>query len=412
MDIDFKGGCGEVGRSAFLLNEEILIDYGIKPGEQPQYPLNGMRPKSVIISHAHLDHCGAVPNLMDLNPEVFMTPPTYDLANMLARDTLKIARANGIYAGYDSGDLQKFMQRTKKVDIGSEFKTHGYTVRFYDAGHIPGSASIYIESEKGQSLYYTGDINTKDTRLVSKASESPDADVLVLESTYFSEDHPPRKETESAFIDSLTRTLDIGGNVVIPAFAIGRTQEILMLLDEYGIHPYVDGMGVSVYKMLMKHPEYVRNPKKLERAFNNAFFVNGQNRRNVPLESSVIVTTSGMLNGGPVLYYLNKLYKDPKTKIMLTGYQVEGTNGRMAVDNGIIENNGVIQHLKPKVEQYDFSAHCGESELKNMVKNFCDRGTETVFAMHGENTQEFAEWIQEEVGVKGHAPLNGERYIL
>ena len=412
MDLDFKGGSGEVGKSAFLINEELLMDYGIKPGEAPQYPLNGMRPKAVIVSHAHLDHGGAVPNMMDLNPDVFMTPPTYDLASMLARDTLKISSAHGIYAGYDSGDIQKFMQRTTKIDIGEEFKTHGYNVKFYDAGHIPGSAAIYIESEKGESLFYTGDINTEDTRLVAGAKEFPDADTLVLESTYFAEDHPDRKETEAAFIDSLTRTLDIGGTVLIPAFAIGRTQEIVMLLDEYGIHPYVDGMGVSVYKMLMKHPEYVKNPKTLERAFRNAFFVEGHSRRKVPLESSVIVTTAGMLNGGPVLYYLNKLHKDPKTKIMLTGYQVEGTNGRLAADNGIIENDGVVQHLKPKIEQYDFSAHCGDMELKAMVKDFCDRGTENVFAMHGDNTPEFAEWIKEEIGVNAYAPLNGERYVV
>ena len=410
MNIQFKGGCREVGRSAFFLNEEILIDYGMKAGEIPEYPLNGINPKAVLVSHGHLDHCGAVPNLMDMNPDIFMTPPTAAFANMLAKDTLKIARASGIPAGYDLDDLHRFMNRTTTVDTGVEFDTHGYNVQFYDAGHIPGAASVYVESKSGETLFYTGDISTLDTRLVSAAGDFPEAETLIIESTYFSEDHPPRKETESEFIDSLEETLDIGGNVIIPAFAIGRTQEILMLLDAHGIHPYVDGMGITAYKLMMQNPRYLRNPAHLERAFHNASIVKGPKRRRVPLDSSVIVTTAGMLNGGPVLYYLDILHKDPNAKIMITGYQVEGTNGRMAVDNGIIENEGTIQHLSPKIEQYDFSAHCGDKELKDIVKYFCDSGTETVFTMHGENTELFAQWIEDEIGVEAHAPAIGEEY--
>jgi len=410
MNIQFKGGCREVGRSAVLLNEEILIDYGMKPGLTPQYPSNGLHPKAVLVSHGHLDHCGAVPNLMDTNPDVFMTPPTADFANMLARDTLKIAEANRMPAAYDVDDLHRFMQRTTTVDTGVEFKTHGYRVRFYDAGHIPGAASVYVESESSESVFYTGDISTINTRLVSGASEFPQAQTLIMESTYFDEEHPSRKETESAFMDSLQETLDIGGNVIIPAFAIGRTQEILMLLDAHGIHPYVDGMGIAAYKLMMQHPDYLRNPAHLKRAFHNASIVKGHKRRKVPLECSVIVTTAGMLNGGPVMYYLDRLHKDPRTKVMITGYQVEGTNGRMAVDNGIIENDGVIQHLRTKVEQYDFSAHCGDRELKGIVKDFCDRGTETVFTMHGDNADQFAQWIAEEIGVEAYAPAMGDAY--
>ncbi|MHC1576887.1 MAG: MBL fold metallo-hydrolase [Methanosarcinaceae archaeon] len=412
LQLDFKGGCREVGRSAMLVNEEILVDYGMKPGEMPLYPMDGLHPKSVIISHGHLDHCGVVPSLMDLQPEVFMTPITFDFANALGRDTLKIAEARGMAAPYNYGDLQRMQVQTNKIDTGVEFHTHNYTAQFYDAGHIPGAASVYLESPEGDSLFYTGDINTLDTRLVPGAEDHPEADTLVIESTYFAEDHSPRKETETAFIDSLNDTLDIGGNVIIPAFAIGRTQEILMLLDEYDIHTYVDGMGVAMYKLMLHHPDYLKDPARLKKAFGNASIVKGHRRKRVPLENSVIVTTAGMLNGGPVLYYLNKLYKDPKTKIMITGYQVEGTNGRMAIDNGIIDNDGVIQQLNTKIEQYDFSAHCGDRELKGIVRSFCDNGTETVFTMHGENSQQFAQWVSEEIGVDAYAPANGERYTI
>lgn len=410
LKLEFKGASREVGRSAVLVDDRIMLDYGLKPGEETEYPLNGSRPDAVLVSHAHLDHAGAVPNLMDISPDVFMTPLTFELSAMLARDTLKIADRKGEDAAFDSTDLSRFMERTNTVDPGVEFHTHGYRAQFFDAGHIPGAASIYLEGKDTKSLFYTGDINTIDTRLVLGAGNFPDADNLIIESTYFGEDHPPRKEIEKAFIDSLRDTLDMGGNVIIPAFAIGRTQEIVMLLEAHGIRSYVDGMGVSAYKLMMKYPHYLRNPTHLKRAFDHATMVAGNKRDRVPLESSVIVTTAGMLNGGPVMYYLKKLSRDRKSKILITGYQVEGTNGRMALDNGVIENDGVIQQLGIKVEQYDFSAHCGDRELKAIVSEFCDRGTEHVFTMHGEDAQGFAEWVRTEIGVDAHAPELGEKF--
>jgi putative mRNA 3-end processing factor len=412
LKLEFKGACREVGRSAVLIDDRIMMDYGLKPGEVTQYPVNGARPEAVLVSHAHLDHSGAVPNLMDITPDVFMTPLTFDLSSMLARDTLRIAERNREIAAYDSTDLSRFVENTHRIDTGVEFHTHGYNAQFYDAGHIPGAAAIRLEDKNEKSVYYTGDINTIDTRLVSGATDFPDADALIIESTYFGNDHPPRKEIEKAFIDSLMDTLNVGGNVIVPAFAIGRTQEILMLLDAHGIKAYVDGLGVSAYKIMIKHPDTLRNPTHLRKAFANAIMVYGPKRDKIPLESTVIVTTAGMLSGGPVLYYLKKLYRDPKSKILLTGYQVEGTNGRMALDNHVIENDGVIQQLGIKVEQYDFSAHCGDRELKTIVRDFCDRGTEHVFTMHGEDTEGFAEWIRSETGVNVHAPQLGDHFTI
>jgi putative mRNA 3-end processing factor len=117
-----------------------------------------------------------------------------------------------------------------------------------------------------------------------------------------------------------------------------------------------------------------------------------------------------MLNGGPALYYLSRLYKDPKSKILLTGYQVEGTNGRLALKHGVVETDGAVLALKPRIEQYDFSAHSGDQELKQLVKDFCKKGTERVFVMHGEKTEAFAQWISEEIGVDAYAPANGESF--
>jgi putative mRNA 3-end processing factor len=394
-----------------LVNGEVLLDYGIKTGDTPAYPLNSMEPKVVLVSHGHLDHCGAVPNLMYQNPDVFMTPPTAEFTSMLGKDTLKLAEStlSGV-SPFDPDDLQKLARRTNKIDYNVPFKSYGYRICFYDAGHIPGASSIFLESESGESLFYTGDFNIEETRLVPGAAEFPEADTLIIESTYFGEDHIPRNETEERFIESVTETVDRGGTALIPAFAIGRTQEILMLLDAHGIRAYVDGMGRDVYKILKKYPEYLKNPELLDRAFGRAVPVKDQHRDSILKEPSVIVTTAGMLNGGPVLYYLSRLYKDPKSKVLLTGYQVEGTNGRLALDHGLIETRGDILRLKPKVEQYDFSAHSGDSELKKVVKDFCKKGTERVFVMHGDKTESFAQWISEEIGVDAYSPANGHYF--
>jgi putative mRNA 3-end processing factor len=396
-----------------LVNEEILLDYGIKAGKIPEYPLNSMEPKVVLVSHGHLDHCGAVPNLMYQNPEVYMTPPTAEFTGLLGEDTLKLSETtlSGV-SPFDPDDLQKLCRVTRKKDYGETFKTNGYKVCFYNAGHIPGASGIYLESESGESLFYTGDFNLKETRLVPGAAELPEADTLVLESTYFGEEHLPREETEKKFIESVLDTLERGGTALIPAFAIGRTQEILMLLDAYGIRAYVDGMGLDVYKILRKYPEYIRNPDLLERAFKRAVPIKDQQRDSVFKEPSVVVTTAGMLNGGPALYYISRLYKDSRSKILLTGYQVEGTNGQLALAHRVIEIKGDVLTLKPKVEQYDFSAHSGNSELKKFVKDFCRKGTERVFVMHGDKTEAFAKWISEEVGVDAYAPANGESFTF
>jgi putative mRNA 3-end processing factor len=394
-----------------LVNGEVLLDYGIKTGDIPEYPLNSMEPKVVLVSHGHLDHCGAVPNLMYQNPDVFMTPPTAEFTFLLGKDTLKLAEStlSGV-SSFDPDDLQKLARQTNKIDYKVPFKSYGYRICLYDAGHIPGASCIFLESESGESLFYTGDFNIEETRLVPGAAEFPKADTLILESTYFGEDHIPRKETEEMFIESVQETIDRGGTAIIPAFAIGRTQEILMLLDAYGIRAYVDGMGRDVYKILKKYPEYLKDPELLDRAFGRAISVKDRHRDSILKEPSVIVTTAGMLNGGPVLYYLSRLYKDPKSKVLLTGYQVEGTNGRLALDHGLIETRGDILRLKPKVEQYDFSAHSGDSELKKVVKDFCKKGTERVFVMHGDKTESFAQWISEEIGVDAYSPANGHSF--
>lgn len=410
----FLGGCGEVGRSAVLIDDDILLDYGIKPGESSnhpaQYPLNGINPQTIIISHGHLDHCGLVPNITDIHPDIYATPITRHLTSFLAKDTLAIARRAGHVPPFYAQDINEFTRCTRLTDYRDPFECSGYNAELYDAGHIPGSASVLLESENGIRILYTGDVNLAATHLLNGSEPQPKADIMIVESTYYGTDHAPRKELEQEFVDSIRETIDRGGNAIIPCFAIGRTQEILMILHKHGLHPYVDGMGVDVFKRFAQYPEYLRDSDALQRAFDNATIVKPRARSRV-LRNSIIVTTAGMLNGGPALYYINRAHDDRFSKILLTGYQVKGTNGYHALNHRHMTVGKRVLHLRMAVEQYDFSAHSGDCELKKVVRRFCDLGGEIVFTMHGDRTEEFAAWTREHE-VDATAPANGERFMI
>lgn len=402
-----------MGRSAILIDGKVLLDYGMKPADVPEFPVGDVFPEVVIVSHAHLDHSGVVPNLMRSSPSVYMTPVTRELLYILGKDTLKLGMQQGICV-FDEKDLNDLMNYAFMTPYRERFWSSGYEFELYDAGHIPGSSSIYMHSERDDiNLFYTGDIKLEDTRLLRKADTNlPEVDVLIIESTYFGKNHPDRRELERRFVASIEETLDAGGHAIVPCFAIGRTQEIVMVLHAHGITPYVDGMGLSVLRKIKKHLSFVRDGNALVEAFKDARFVTSKNRKKVLSEPSVVVTTAGMLNGGPVLYYINKIKDDPRSKILLTGYQIEGTNGRRLLEEGAIELNGGVVKVRAKVEQYDFSAHADDADLKTLVEMFCERGVEYVFTVHGENAAAFAEWIRENFDCESFAPNLGESFVI
>ncbi len=404
--IKFLGGCREVGRSAIMV-DSIILDYGLKPSDPPEFPLDGIAPKSVILSHGHLDHVGVAPNLMDYDPLVYMTPPTSDLSSILLKDSLNIMEN----PPYTKRQLRQFESNTRFIGYDEPIYIDGWEITLFNAGHIPGSASVYMERDI--SILYTGDIKLEDTRLLEGADTSyPEVDVLIVESTYFGVEHPDRKELEKAFVESVKETLDNGGFAIIPAFAVGRTQEVAMILVKHGIIPYVDGMGNEVAKILERYPEYIKSAKELKRTMKKVIPVERGKREEILKEPAAIVTTAGMLNGGPALFYISRLYNDERSKIILTGYQVEGTNGERALTKGEIDLGMKTVKLRMKVEQYDFSAHADDSQLKELVKKVADRGLEMAFAVHGEDAESFANWMREELGIESYAPKNGDVFVL
>ena len=403
MDIRFLGGAREVGRSAILVNDRLLLDFGILTGNPPQFPVATPEPDAVVVSHGHLDHVGAVPSLLsgDRRPPIHWTPPTRELALTLARDTLKLH--GGSYAcPFTEEELRRVTQVSETHGYRESFTAAGHEITFYNAGHIPGSAHVLVDDGE-RRLFYTSDFHTDDQRLVAASTARPDADVVICESTYADVDHDPREESERRFAESVRETVWNGGTVIVPAFAIGRTQEMLLVCEHHDIECYIDGMGKGVTRMLQRHPDFVRDSDALDRAAASARFVTGQDgqRKRIAAQNTVIVTTSGMLSGGPAMTYIPEIRSTPTNKVTLTGYQVAGTPGRNLVDTGRAEIDGRVMPVSAQIEQHDFSAHADRGGLLDLLSAYQDS---QILVNHGDRCAAFAETLAEdgfEVAVPG-----------
>jgi len=407
MELRFLGGAREVGRSAILVNDSLLLDYGVLTDTPPRYPVGDVKPDAVVASHGHLDHVGAIPSLLSgsARPPIHWTPPTRELALTLARDTLKL-HGGTMQCPFTENDVRRVTQVSETHGYHETFEAAGHEVTLFDAGHIPGSAHVLVDDGETR-LFYTADFHTGDQRLVSGTTARPDADVVLCESTYSDVEHGDRSVVEERFAESVETTLWEGGTVVVPAFAIGRTQEMLLLCEAYDIPCYVDGMGKEVTEMLRRHPEFVRDADALRRAKSHARFVTGRDgqRKRIANQQAAIVTTSGMLSGGPAMTYIPEIRSNPTNKITMTGYQVEGTPGRDLLETGSAELDGRVMPVSARVEQYDFSAHADRDGVLALLDNYRDA---TVLVNHGDRCVAFAEELRAE-GYDASAPELGKR---
>jgi len=406
VKLQFLGGAGEIGRSAVLVDDSLLLDYGMATGTPPQWPVGDVEPDAVVASHGHLDHVGGLPALLSgqARPPVHWTPPTREFALTLARDTLKL-HGGTPQCPFTEAEVARLTQVSETHGYREPFEAAGYEVTLYDAGHIPGSAHVLV-NDGDTRLIYTGDFHTDDQRLVSGSTARPDADVVVCESTYADVIHDERDRVEARFAESVRRTVLEGGTVVVPAFAIGRTQELLLVCAAHDIDCYVDGMGKDLTRMLGRHPGFVRNADALQRATSNARFVTGRDgqRRRIADENAVVVTTSGMLSGGPAMTYVPAIRGHPGNKICFSGYQVEGTPGRQLLETGSAEIDGRVLPVSAQVEQYDFSAHADRDGLHSFLAAYEDAA---VLVTHGDRCAWFAAQLRED-GIDASAPDLGE----
>jgi len=414
MQLRFLGACQEVGRSAYAVktaNSQILMDYGVMINHEVSFPIH-ISPKelnAVVLTHAHLDHSGLVPMLyLHSKLPLYGVEPTFKLSKVLVRDMIKLS---GYYLPFEYMDLENMLSHAVSVEYNSQFKINDASVSMINAGHIPGSAQIIIESD-GRRVLYTGDFNLVPTHLVPGADRQyNNLDAIIIESTYAGDDHPDRVESERNFVLACKEVVEDGGTVLVPAFGVGRSQEIICMLSDHNFsHPiFVDGMALDAIRMLEQHPGSLRDGDLFKKAMRQAEQITNWNeRRKAARTAGVIVSPAGMLKGGASVFYMENLAHNNHNGIFLVSYQVEGSPGRMLLDEGRFILRGKARKVEARVEKFDFSSHGGKSQLHETLKEV-DKKTR-VFVVHGEEAKckLLADWASNELGLQTMTPQPGE----
>jgi len=316
LKVKILGDAHEVGRSGFLVNcdgSNLLLDYGVlfgKRGMPPQYPLH-VKPRdldAIIITHAHLDHSGFVPSLfVSGHANVYATPPTFDLSQLLIEDMLKIEKN---YHPFDLPEVNNMMRNSKEIGYKQEI-THGNaSFELRESGHVIGGSTVLVQSEK-KRLFYTGDINPRGSRMLRQADlDIGEIDLLITESTYSQTEQMPRSLSEEGLIEFANEVMDRKGVLFIPSFSVERSQEIACVLKnaKFKHRVIMDGMALKVNEIIFQHPEYLKDSKMFADSINQAISIqNHQQRKKAIDEPCVVISPAGMLVGGNAVYYLQKI---------------------------------------------------------------------------------------------------------
>jgi putative mRNA 3-end processing factor len=388
MRFKFLGGADIVGRMGLLMESNganMMFEYGMNVAKPPTYPLPAPPVDVGFLTHPHLDHSGMIPWLCGkYDTEFIATPSTIAVTKLLLEDSLKVANLEGFPKPFDPSDIRSTMRNFIPMGFGETIDVAGFEVELHSAGHVPGATMYELRGD--QTTLFTGDINTTNTRLVWGAHPVK-CDNLIMESTYAGRRQPDRLKTEYAFQEKVKEVVERGGKAVVACFAVGRTQEMMLVLKELKYDMWVDGMGKTVNRLYLEHPEYLRNDKQLRRAKKRFKEVRSPSQRQMAMKGEVIVTTGGMLDGGPVMAYLQGIKDDPKSDLLITGYQAEESNGRMLLDRGVIYDRGVEIKVNCEVQRFDFSAHSDHDALVKFAEA-CDH--ENIVLCHGENREELA----------------------
>lgn len=418
MKVQFLGATREVGRSAVAVMTEktkLLLDYGVMIGNEPGFPMH-VPPKEVsgvVMTHGHLDHSGAVPifHIQEQKP-VYGTRLTFELAQLLIADFIHLS---GYYLPFEYLELRTMMRNTVPLGYRENRAIGDMQLQLLDAGHLPGSAQASVEAD-GKRLVYTGDFNTINTRLLKTADTNyGEVNAFIVESTYANEDHPERSALEKDFVEKITEVVEDGGTVLVPAFSVGRSQEIECVLAAYHFeYPItIDGMTRETNRILTNYTEFLRDPRLFVDAVRSGDNVEAWRDRRIAMSKpGVIISPAGMLKGGPASFYIQKIGKKHRNAVFLVSYQIPGTPGHELLEKGHCVIDGKMQKIKARVERFDFSSHVGETELKEVVSKL--QGNPKVYVMHGAegNCERFAKWIKDETGLEALAPRSGDAFTV
>ena len=443
------GGFGQVGRSCMLLttpDSKVLIDCGVNPGARTPseaYPrldwanISLDELDAIVIGHAHLDHTGFLPVLTKYGYKgpIYCTEPTLPMMNLIQLDAIKVAGAQGRTPMYAERDVHQIMRQTIGLSYGTVTDiSPDIKLVLANAGHILGSASCHFHIGNGDhNFVYSGDIKYGKSMLLESAdTRFPRVETLLVESTYGAKEdiQPTREEVEGAFIKSVNEILKGGGKVLIPIPAVGRAQELMMVIDKYmksgqliESPVFMEGMIQEATAIHEAHPEYLERSLKQkiletdDNPFDSEYFTNIEHAdgRDEPLREDtpcIVIATSGMLEGGPVLEYFRNFAPSPKNKILFVSYQVNGTLGRRVMDGArqvtIMGRDGKVEvvTINCGTEKLEgFSGHSDYNQLMSYVQRLRPK-LRRVLVNHGERrkSQNLSSSINRMYRVTTHYP--------
>ena len=448
------GGFREVGRSCILMqtrDSNILLDVGLNVGNKkdpfpnfdiPEFSIRDL--DAVIVSHAHLDHCGMVPFLFKYGYKgpVYCTLPTRNLSTMLQLDFVQICEKEGTPGPYSKRDVKNAVLHTiplswgKVTDIAPDIK-----LTLHNSGHILGSSIVHLHFGKGGfNFIYTGDFKYQKTRLLEQAAvKFPRVEALLIESTYGGPQDriPSRQDSERDLRQILNSTIKRGGKILIPVLAVGRAQELIIVLEEFiskGIIDHVpiflDGLISEATAIHTANPDFLSSDlrEKILHQGKNPFLsdffttVSSQEERNDILMGGpcIILATSGMLIGGPSVQYLRRLAEDKKNSLIFVSYQVNGTLGSR-VQRGFREiqytnEKGRTQLIRLNINIFTlegFSGHSSRSQISQFLRRIQPR-PKLVIINHGEESKcvSLSTMIHKKLRKATKAPRNRESISL
>ena len=448
MRLTFYGGAQSVTGANYLLElhgEKILIDCGLTQGNSfcsdcvfSPFPYSVKDISAVIVTHAHIDHTGLVPKLFHegFKGNVYSTPPTKSFAELLLNDSEHILRDEAIKQGkaplYDMEDIAETFSLWKEVPYEHHFSVGPFTIKFIDAGHILGSASVVVEAN-GKKIVFSGDLGNNYETIIKPTTYIEDVDYALVESVYgdrLHEDIEMRSQKLRKFIE---KVINRGGTILIPAFAMERTQQLLFELNDLvenkkipKVPVFLDSpLAINLTEVYARYKSYFRGEvQKQIKSGDDIFKFPGLKKTLTSSESKkiwnvhgpkIIIAGSGMSNGGRILHHEKKYLPDPNNGILFIGYQAEETLGREIKEG---KRTVIIDEKKIPVrceieEVSGYSAHADRDGLLKWVSSFSDK-VKKVFVTQGESkaAENLAELIEKKLKIKAIVPKEKDSVVL
>jgi metallo-beta-lactamase family protein len=449
MKISFFGATREVTGSCYLIEAErsrLLVDCGMFQGSRfadeknlEPFGFDAKTIDAVAVSHGHLDHTGRIPKLIKegFRGSVYATPPTCDIAHIVLDDAVQVMREDAERKGtpmlYEKEDVELAASHLRPVDYGKTVKLEDLTIRFHDAGHIFGSSFIEVAEDNGASVVFSGDLGNTNVPILRATERLPDVDALIVESTYGNRIHEDESTRESKLKEAIMRTVKGRGVLIVPAFAVERTQQLLYELNhlvENRLIPPVDvyldsPMAIRITEVIKKYPQYYdEEAMRLVSSGDDLFDFQGlhvtmsredSKTINDAPKPKVIIAGAGMMNGGRIKHHLIRYLGDPHSTVLIIGYQAQGTLGRRLYSGE--------KHVKVLGEPVEvratitsigaYSAHADQHTVLDWIKH-AEKPPRHVYCTHGEEdaAAALATCIADDLHIPADVPRVGDTITL